>query len=468
MWYNIVMKKSVLFLLALWGGAASAAVSLAKPFSDGLVLQRERPVPVWGGAAPGEKVTVAFAGASVSATADAKGAWSVELPAMPASREGRTLTVTGGDGAPRTVRDVLVGEVWLCSGQSNMDMALADDTPRYGDGHGRMIAQVTHRPFVRYVTAPGTTGWHVLEPKFLFTGRKAALPVHWGLELYAQLEIPIGIVVAAVGASNIDSWNPANGPRANLHNTFLKDFVPYAIRGVIWYQGETNLMEGKLYTKKMHQLYDGWSALFRNPKMPFYYVQIAPYAYGIDRGVNRDDFFAPFVEAQAAFAQEEPRAAMTVINDIGDVRDIHPGNKWLVAKRLALHALKRDYGFPEVEDSSPVLAKATAQGNRVELTFAHAKALYVYNAERTLDAAFELAGADGVWKKARIVNFPKVVWTRFGNLADNKVVLVADGVANPVQVRHAWTKPWTGCLYNQVNLPTGTFRAPIPYSSDVK
>lgn len=453
-------------VVGVFAGLAVAAeagtLSLGVPFSKGMVLQRDRAVPVWGRATPEAAVSVTFADSTVKTVATKGGAWRAELPAQKASKTPRTLTVQA-DGETRTVEDVLVGEVWLCSGQSNMHMPIALRQPRYGDGHGAMVAQVTHRPFIRYAEAPCGGGWHPLTPAFLKSGWKCALPVHYALELQNQLDVPIGVVVAASGGSNIDSWNPANGPKANLYNGTVARLAPYALRGVIWYQGETNVHESWLYTRKLHELYDGWSKALENPALRFDLVQIAPFDYGKDTNGRKDREFARFQEAQAKFAAEEPNASLTVINDLGDLRDIHPNNKWLVAKRLALHALKRDYGFPDVESDSPTPVEATVVSNRVRIVFDHAENLYVYNAERSHDAAFELCGADGVWKPAKIVNFVQKGWAQFGNIDGNAVELEAPGVAQPIKVRHAFVRPWKGCLYNQVNLPCSTFLRSLPF-----
>ncbi|HRU18811.1 MAG TPA: sialate O-acetylesterase [Kiritimatiellia bacterium] len=445
------------------GTTGAGTLQLAPPFTKGMVLQRDRTVPVWGRTAPGAAVSVEFGGETVRTVGGKDGAWRVDLPPQAASKTPRKLTVKA-DGETRVVEDVLTGEVWLCSGQSNMHMPIALRQPRYGDGHGAMVAQVTRKPFIRYAEAPCGGGWHALTPDFLRSGWKCALPVHYALELYAQIDVPIGIVVAASGGSNIDSWNPANGPKAGLYHAAIARLAPFGLRGVIWYQGESNVHESWLYTRKLHELYDGWSKAFGNPNLRFDLVQIAPYAYGADMNGLKDREFARFQEAQMKFADEEPNASVTVINDLGDLRDIHPNNKILVAKRLALHALKRDYGFSDIEADSPTPAEATVVSNRVRIVFDHAKDLYVYNAERTLEAAFELCGADGVWTKAQIVNFAKTGWAQFGNIDGNTVELEAPGVLQPIKVRHAFTSPWKGCLYNQVNLPCSTFLRSLPFT----
>lgn len=436
---------------------AAAGLTLGAPFQDGAVLQRERSVPVWGTASPGTVVTVSFAGQEKTATTATNGRWRVTLDPLVASSVGRDLVASCNPNGQAILRDVLVGEVWLCSGQSNMAMSLADGRTRYGDGIGAMVAQVTDKPFVRYMKSPGKGGWNRLTPKFLMSGWRSSLPVHYALELHDKLGVPVGVIVAAVGGSNIDSWNPANGEKANLHRTNILPLGPYAMRGALWYQGETNVREVEEYPGKLAALHAGWKAQFENPSLPLDIVQLAPYRYAKPEQV---DALPQFMENQAKYAAGCPDATVTIINDIGNFDDCHPNNKWLVAKRLALHALRRDYGFEGVEDCSPVPQTATlVASNRVQVTFSHAKSMYVYRQDSRfgLFAEFELAGADGVWKKADIVNFPKLDWTKHGVLTNNVIELVAKGVEKPVRVRHAYSAPFTGVLYNQVNLPCGPF-----------
>ena len=438
-----------------------AALSLWCPFGDSMVLQRGVPVPVWGQSAAGETVTVSFAGRSTIGTADAFGRWEVRLPPLEASAEPRELVVSAAS-EKKSLKDVVVGEVWICSGQSNMEMSFASGRPRYGDGIGAMVAQVTYKPLVRYMKAPGTGGWHGLTPEFLTSEWRSAIPVHYALELHDKLGIPVGVISASVGGSSIDTWIPGNGTNAVNHIARVRPLGPYAVRGALWYQGETNVQEVDEYPEKLGCLHSAWKSQFCNPRLPFYFVQLAPFKYASPEGLAA---LPRFMEAQARYAETEPDAAITVVNDIGNFNDIHPNNKWLVAKRLALHAFRRDYGFANVEDESPTPISATVvTTNLVRVVFDHAKSLYVYRADSRfgLYAEFELAGEDGVWRKADIVNFPKLDWTRHGTITNNYVDLVARDVERPVRVRHAYVPPFTGVLFNQVNLPCG------PFSREVK
>ena len=446
----------------------SATWTLGRPFSDGCVLQCGRPVPVWGQAAVGDAVRVDFAGQVKRAVADAQGRWRVTLDPLTATERPQTLTVASqGGGTSLSVNDVLVGEVWLCSGQSNMAMALVHpELTRYRDGIGAMTAQTVDEPSVRYLEAPGAGGWRALTHGFLKTEPTSALAVHYALELRARLHVPIGVIVAAVGGSNIDDWQTGG----SLDRMKLAEVCPYALRGALWYQGETNLYLGETdaYRAKLRRLYDGWRARFENPSFRFDLVQLAPFARGTYRlkdgsAFDYDAAFPRFLQAQAAFADGEPNATLTVINDLGAVHDIHPNEKARVAKRLALHALRRDYGRTWIEDQSPRPAAVTAEGDRLTVSFSHAKSLYVYQrfaAFRAQDVPFELAGADGAYRPAAIVNWANLPGgMREGMITNAFVVLRAPGLAAPQKVRYAWKYPWTGCVYNEVNLPLGTFEA---------
>ena len=496
---------AVSLMLAVF--SAHAEVKLASPFADGMVLQRERKVPVWGWADAGEKITVEFAGRKHETIAGGDGRWRVDLSSMDASKEGRTLKVVSASGAAE-VKDVLVGEVWYCCGQSNMELPLVGNDPRFRDRQGAMVAQMTYRPYVRFAHCPRKWAisaepkqvanypvkWKALTPDSLAEGSSfSALGIYYALELYAALDIPIGVIGAYWSGTRVEPWTPREGFAATegcepeaaykavdrnfvpemteslpcrversidqpsvIWNELVAPWTPFAFRGMIWYQGCSNIKQYSRYATMMHALYKGWSLRFENPDLKFYFVQLAPWG-------NKN---IPYIqEAQAKFAAEEKNSAMAVINDLGNLRDIHPNEKELVAKRLALHALKRDYGFSGIEDESPKLKDWKVEGDRFVLTFDHAKELYVYNPDRSFSNGFEIAGEDGVFKLATIVNRyerpqpkNKKAPPRYdGQLIDAQVVLSAEGVAEPKKLRYLYSSPWFGAIYNEVNLPLGAF-----------
>jgi len=513
------MKKACLTLAVV--GAVTlptfAKIDLGTPFSDGIVLQRLRDVPVWGKAEPGRKVTVSFAGNEVSTVACAKGCWKVALPAMPASKESRVMTVTESeigwlwDSVCETVevKDVLVGEVWMCSGQSNTDCPIWGGAPRYRDGWGGMTLTSTDKPFVRLVKTPLVASvtpkkdfkakWMKMTPDMFTALQKgtrmpSAMGYYYALELANALDIPVGLVDCSWGGTNIDAWTPRCGyegcealkdvavlplldskafdeakkngvykgkgiyggwiqqPTA-LWNGMVAAYVPMACRGFIWYQGCHNAGEYPRYCDKMHALYNGWSKAFQNPEMKLYFVQLAPWGY---QGI------ANIQMAQAKFDVEEKNAGMAVINDVGNLSDIHPNDKRTVAKRLALHALKRDYGFASVRDNSPTLSTWKIDGSKFVLSFNDAEGWYVYNADRSVQTGFEICGADGKWVAAKIENLAshkdhKGNLQYDGPIKGKDLIVSAEGVAEPKKLRYLHSRPWFGCLYNEVCLPLGAF-----------
>jgi sialate O-acetylesterase len=239
---------------------------------------------------------------------------------------------------------------------------------------------------------------------------------------------------------------------SRLWNEMVNPFAPMAMRGMIWYQGCSNSGDApERYTRMMHALYNGWSKKFENPGMKLYFVQLAPWGSG---------GHPEFQQAQQRFAEEQPNSAMAVINDLGNLTDIHPSDKEPVARRLVLHALKRDYGFSNIEDCSPVLRSWRIEGDRFVMTFDHAKSFYVYNHKYcSQENGFEICGADGAWKKCQIHNFIRNSKGNYrGGIAGGNVLEVsADGVAEPKKLRYLYSRPWYGSVYNEVCLPLGSF-----------
>ena len=482
-----------------------AAVRLAAPFTDGVVLQRDRPVRVWGRAAVGERVTVAFAGRTAEASTDASGAWAVELPPFGASKEPRTLTVTGADSRAEA-KDVLVGEVWMCAGQSNAACPIWGKSARFRDGMGAMTIQTTSRPFVRLVKVPCEMAvspqadvkvvWLKMTPQDLDFARGVAMPsalgYYFALDLFNALDVPIGLVDCSWGGTNIDAWTPRSGydgiagldrernwtsvPRKDwkpemavgpvgaapqqpsvIWNRMVAPFAPMSVRGFIWYQGchNSDRGESRRYAGKMHALYNGWAKEFRNPELSLRFVQLAPWGSASIPHIQ---------EAQARFAAEEPHASMAVINDVGNLTDIHPNDKRTPAKRLVAQALRRDYGWTWVKDSSPTLAKWRIEGDRFILSFADAEGWYVYNPKYgDVSVGFEVAGADGVFKPATLVNAkltPRGAGRpdEFrGEVEGRDLVVRAADVSAPKMLRYLHARPWFGGLYNEVGLPLGAF-----------
>lgn len=523
-----IKSRSLWVVLAATAAfTAAAKIEMGAPFTDGVVLQRGMKVLVWGKVAPAagavpRSVRVEFAGQSKTSAIGEDGVWKVMLDPMAASRESGTMKVcvvepgfSSGAGAESIeIRDVLVGEVWFASGQSNMECPVWGSSARYRDMKGALMIAMTRLPAVRYIKCP--RGWSV-RPKEIsaawcrFTQEDlrrfhriktavgggtsecvslSAVAFYYARELHLALDIPVGIVDASWGGTNIDAWTPRSGydgcdisiretadypVRADwkaksgrkgpvnaahqqptvLFNGMVAAFAPMAMRGFIWYQGCHNAREPEFYCAKLHALYEGWRREFANPDLKFYLVQLAPYTQN----------WLDICMAQNRFCAEEKNAALAVTADAGNFFDIHPNDKEIVARRLAVHALKRDYRFDIPEDDSPVAKSVSFTDSRATVVFDNVKNWYVYAPNRSRTPAFELAGKDGVWHPAKIENYRKRK-NGAGRLVDSdyidgpEIVLSSDAVSEPVKVRYMGRPKTSGTLYNEASLPLGPFCAP--------
>ncbi len=483
--------SAILLTLALVGAAGRADVSLAPLFGDHAVLQRDKPVPVWGTAEAGENVEVSFAGQRVSTVADADGKWSVELAAMPAEPAGRPLTVTGRN--TLTLADILVGDVWLCGGQSNMEWALANT-----DGAADAIAAATY-PLIRHIKierriahdplADASGAWRVCSP--VTAPHFTAVGFHFARRLHAELGVPIGLVNSTWGGTPAEAWLPpaamedldvlvasashqavsyrnihdnlaryqeqlaawqakpgdaakpampwrpgAENTSLVLNNAMIAPLAPYALAGVLWYQGEANADQPETYRTLFGAVIESWRDQFQQPELPFYWVQLANWAPG---GIG----WAFLREAQTR-TLELPHTGQVVINDIGDAEDIHPRNKTDVGERLARLALRRQYGH-DIVDTGPSFTAAFFEDESVRVVFEHAQDLHTTDGAAPL--AFEVAGADLQFHPATAeIDGP------------NAVRLTSSAVPQPRFVRYAWTGHTPVNLVNGAGLPAAPFR----------
>lgn len=516
-------------LLPIFAGAAlafaaEAKVELAPVFTDNAVLQRGMEVPVWGKAAPGEEVTVSFAGQSVSAKAGEDGKWMVKLAPMKESSENRTLEVSGKENK-LSVANVLVGEVWLCSGQSNMELPLWGGNPRFRHYDGDKVAAQSNFPLIRiaqmrpygWSTLPRTDfkiTWQPVRPDNIAPFTAAGF--FFGRELFQKLNIPIGLISSHWGGTRIEPWTPPEGfnsvpelagiardvnaklpgtadykkineatqkayaewmekckaalakgevtppPPAYpnelkaytnhqqstvLYNRMIYPFVPYAMRGAIWYQGESNLGDGALYTQKMQALLNGWKKVFLNPDFKLYFAQLAPFTYGGDK-----TRLPRIWEAQQKFADNEKDAGMAVINDVGNLKDIHPSDKKTVGERLALLALKRDYGKSDLKADSPTLKSHRVENGKFILDFNDVEQWTTKNNKPA--ANFEVAAIDGVYYPAAV------------EIRGTSLVVGSDKVKAPKSLRYMWEQTDEATLANEAGLPLGAFRIEPPVVLD--
>lgn len=498
---------------------AQADVRLPKVFSDHMVLQRDIPVPVWGWADPGEKVTVKMAGQSVTATADSEGKWQIKLAPLKMgvyyelAVEGKTIA---------TVKDVLVGDVWICSGQSNMELGLEDSD------NGGVIVPAATNPQIRLlnVKSPNSpvpirdipNGWVVCSPQS--AGKFSAVGYFFGAMIQKETGVPIGLIGNAWGGAPIEPWTNMEGVKAipelipmcqdyekkmadyrtqlavlvepagkwseaarsalakgepvpvpqlvwpdhpasaaseftGIYNSRVAPLVPFGIKGVIWYQGESNARDSENYYSKMRALIGGWRQVWGQGDFPFYFVQLPNYM-----GANEDpaggDGWTRIRMAQLRSLQI-PRTGMAVTIDIGEARSNHPANKEDVGTRLALLALKHDYGMTNRVCSGPLYKAMAFEGKKIRVSFDYADSGLIVGKKIGHGPAVEDSG--GKLSRFAIAG-PDLKWFWADAVIDGSTVLLScDFVPMPVAVRYAFSMNPAGCnLYNKEGLPASPFQ----------
>ncbi|KPJ69687.1 hypothetical protein AMJ44_02930 [candidate division WOR-1 bacterium DG_54_3] len=495
----------MLTLICYVASFGNAAVTMPNVFSDHMVLQQGKPISVWGWAEPYESVTVDFKGITKKTTAGSEGRWDVELPAFEASSESAQLRIEATNTV--VISDILVGEIWICSGQSNMEWNLnSAETGAKAVAAANFpqirLLKINSRPCA-WAVRDIDNKWLVCSPQTV--GDFTAIGYFFGKHLHEELSVPVGLIQAAWGGTRIEPWIPREGfeqvdalvnivrhidqahknyrenlpvkmleiekwinearkalkigktiplqpewPRHSLYseghpteptclyNSRIFPIVPLTHRGAIWYQGESNIGEGMLYYDKMKALIGGWRAVFGQSDLSFYYVQLAPYRhYG-------SDALPAIWEAQTA-ALGIPNTGMVVINDIGNIEDIHPRNKRDVGDRLALWALAKNYGRGNLVYSGPLYRSMAVKGDKIEITFDHVGPGLTTRDGKTPDW-FEIAGSDKLFRPAQV------------RIVSDKVEVWSDEVSAPVAVRFAWDNIAQPNLMNKAGLPASAFR----------
>ena len=516
-------------------GVARATVTLPAIFSDHMVVQAGRPIAVWGWAAAGEKISLRLGPSHGEATAGTDGKFSARLAPLPASAKPQTLTVRGSNTV--TASDVLVGEVWLCSGQSNMEMQLkglhgavdhadaeiaAAEHPTLRMFQFDAVYDIYQQPIPPSQPQRDRPGrWIVCSPAT--AAHFIAFGYFFAREVQQALHEPVGLVHSSVGGTPIEAWtsaeaqaavpalqplladwekrlagyDPAADERANLaarqkwqplaaaakargetppkapppfknwavstpaglYNGMIAPLIPYTMRGVLWYQGESNVIDnddGDRYADKMTALVAGWRKAW-GYDFPVYYVQIAPHLYHVQRPntVVYPDAEPRLWEAQTA-SMRLPNTGMVVTTDlVDDLFDIHPRDKKDVGERLARWALNRDYGYRDIVVSGPLFSGMTIDGDKAILSFDDIGGGLVARDGRALNW-FDIAGADGRFYPATAV------------IDGDRVVVSSPKVAAPAAVHFAWDEGAQPNFFNKAGLPAAPFRTenPLAVSSD--
>ncbi len=454
------MNKNLLslsaLLLSLTVLPVRADVTLPKLIGDHMVLQQEKPLPIWGWADSGEEVTVQFDDAHATAKTDAQGRWQVTLPAMKADGKAHHMSVSGKNKIE--INDILIGEVWIGSGQSNMEFTVSGSTtakeaisaankPQIRLLHVKKVQSATPaKDIVVHSDAkaaknapppPPETGqaWKVCKPETVPSF--AAVLYYFGERLQKDLNIPIGLIDSSWGGSPIEAWLPKTG---GMYNAMIAPLEPFAIRGVLWYQGETNVLkpDTSAYFDKQKSLIEGWRQGF-GQEFAFYEVQIAPWDGRYEAGR------LPVLWECQVETLKLPHTGMAVTTDLVDnLKDIHPKDKIDVGNRLALWALAKDYK-KDVVYSGPLYKSMKIDGNKIRLTFAHTGGGLKSRDGKPL-SEFEIAGQDGKFVPAT------------ATIDGNSIVVESKDVASPTQVRFGWRNTANPNLINAEGLPASPFQ----------
>jgi len=451
-----ILASSVVLLLFLQ--ISKANVSLPEIFSNNMVLQQKSDVIFWGWAKPGEKVTI-------------KADWMTDELSVIGSVQGKwnIIVKTPGAGGPFTIRikgqnelilrNIMVGEVWLCSGQSNMEMSAA-----WGINNAEEEIKNANYPNIRLYSVSTSTAlypqqhligkWSVCTPDEMKTF--SAIGYFFARKLNKELNVPVGIINSSWGGTPAESWMPEEaiqkdnflseaaskqkvvpwGPvePARIYNAMISPLIPFHIAGALWYQGEANTVNGYAYKELLTALIKSW----RNNwgyDFPFYFAQIAPYRYG-------NPFEGVIVRDAQRRTLDVSNTGMAVLSDLCDTTDIHPRDKQDAALRLANIALNRYYNAVKTEDSGPLYKEMSIDKNKAVITFNHSDGLHAKGDKLT---HFEIAGADNIFYKAD------------AKIKDGKVIVQSKSVKSPVTVRFAWSNTAIPNLYNGANLPASSF-----------
>ena len=516
------LRGFVVFLAAAMP-LAQADVRLPNVFKSHMVLQRGLECPVWGWTDVGEHVTVEFSGSRVNATADEHGRWRIKLATMEANSKSRSLVISGSNRIE--LKDVLVGDVWICSGQSNMEWPM-----RSVVNAEKEVAAADHTG-IRLFDVPGHTtsalpqedvpggNWNVCSPQSV--GNFSAVGYFFARHFHAETGVPVGLLGTNWGGTRIEPWVPAVGFRnvpelksitdqvdrfdptvpagkatwtayANaverwttelkaaiktgvplpsipatpgytnsgqpmaIYHSMVHGLAPFGIRGVLWYQGESNGGEGVEYFHKMQALIGGWRNVWNQENFPiyFYFVQLANWQRPNDNPAGGDGW-ARIRDAQTQ-SLTVPNTGMAVITDIGVANDIHPRNKQDVGQRLALWAL-RDVAKKHVVVSGPLYREMRADTNSIRLHFDHADSGLIVGVKDGLKPT--TVAENGTLTRFAIAGEDKQLHWANARIDGDTVIVSSSEVTKPVAVRYAWSmNPEGANLYNKVGLPASPFR----------
>ncbi|TXT31192.1 MAG: sialate O-acetylesterase [Planctomycetota bacterium] len=464
----------VLASLLASGGLARADVKLPKVLASNMVLQQKQAIPIWGTADAGEDVTVSIGDNKATAKAGADGKWSVKLKELAAGGGPVEVVVKGKNEIKLT--NVLIGEVWVASGQSNMEWNVANSVnPKEEIAAAKYpnirLFHVRKTPAVVPQEVVLDRDWSECSPETI--SNFSAVAYFFGRHLHKELNVPIGLINTSWGGTAIEPWTPiagfesveslkpiaeqvkaqqakpegakagAGGP-SHLYNGMVHHLVPFGIRGAIWYQGESNRSQGVGYEQRMHALINGWRSVWGQGDFPFLYVQLAPWKYVKPPMTDPAHLLPQIWEAQTKVLAMK-NTGMAITHDIGNLDDIHPRNKQDVGKRLALWALAKTYGKSDLVYSGPLYKSMKVDGNKVRIEFDHVGGGLKSRDDKPL-SWFTIAGKEGDFVEAT------------ATIDGNSIVVSSAKIAEPAAVRFGWDQLAEPNLMNAAGLPAGPFR----------
>ena len=482
------MNKKILSLLFMTCLTISgqAKVKLPHLVSDNMVIQQQTDVRLWGWTKPGKKVTAipSWSQERSEAKADKAGRWLLTVKSPKASYEPLSITFDDGDGQV-TIKNVLAGEVWVCAGQSNMEMPVKGFWGCPVEDYNQFVIDAAHHAGVRSAKIPSImrmepqedaqTEWRDCSPSTV--GEFSATGYFFARVMHQALDIPIGLIEANKGGSRVESWltkeNLEKYTQEPTDTMGIVNFKPewdynralvwgngtfnpilnYTVKGILFYQGCSNVGDpGNQYSERLKLLVEQWRSQFKLGEIPFYFVEIAPYAYDGDdvNGLSG----ALLREQQFRASQIIPNSSLVCTNDLAypyEMTQIHPTQKRQVGERLAWTALNRNYGFEQVLYKSSSYKDMTVRNDTV---FIHLQDNYHADAPYEMIRGFEVAGEDRVFHAAEAHHF----WRPGGGYWDDAMIIICPEVKKPVAVRYCFRNFQLGNVKNAANLPLFPFR----------
>ena len=463
---NCIIKKFFLIIFFAFGNTCLwAQTNVASFFSDGMVLQQKKNINIWGKDIAGIKVNIVSSwGESSSAITQNNGEWKVQL-ATPIAGGPYEISISGSSEV--LIKNVMIGEVWICSGQSNMQVPLKGGLDGNFVNGGLNAIVNSNNDKIRFFTVQQNASfkplqdvsgkWENASPST--TGSFSAVAYFFAKQIEHLLDVPIGIIVTAWGSSTAEAWTDKKtlndlGIEASnkkfeqiqktpgvLFNAMLNPFVGYGIKGFLWYQGEANRHNYNIYEEIVNKMVTSWRNKWNEDDLPFYFVQIAPFNYG-----KMNSAFLR--EAQLKISNSLKNAEIVVTIDVGNCSEIHPSKKIEVGKRLAYIALAKDYGFVGFDYGSPKLKDWIVRDNEIVLEFS--SRVFIKNKTQP-SKNFEIAGPDKIFYPAEAT-----LSNVYGEV--QQIIISSDKVSSPIALRYGFKNCLTPNLFGRNGLPVSSFR----------